>query len=434
MPVWSLRRKNLLAFALLWSVFTIIISVGMYTAIISAAKPSRIGLDTPSAAELLAQSEATPTLELAPTPTLNVLQNRQFDLGVQLRETQPTVNPSVMAGYMDAARNQLHLNWVRLQMRWDFIEPEPGVYNWANWDTVFRLAAEYDLKVLVTMSGSPLWAREAGADPTLMAPPQDMAQFVEFVMTVLHRYPAQIHALEIWNEMNFRRQWAAPTGVDPAAYVQLIKAVAEAVRAFDSEIILISGGLEPTGGGEAIEAVDDFVYLDGMIEAGLLDVVDCVGVRHNGYNIGPTVAWDTVPSDPSATFRGPFDNPHHSWSFYSTLDTYARKIAAKGYVTPLCVTRFGWATTEDLDGVPPNLEFASDNTLQEQGRWIVQAIELMQRLGTVWLAFINNMNVGPEEAFDPQVAGVAYSLIRPDYAFSPAWLLIGEMNFKGRIR
>ncbi|NJL95749.1 MAG: hypothetical protein HC915_19470 [Anaerolineae bacterium] len=52
----------------------------------------------------------------------------------------------------------------------------------------------------------------------------------------------------------------------------------------------------------------------------------------------------------------------------------------------------------------------------------------------MWLAFVWNMNAGPELGFDPTRESVAYSLIRPGYAFSPAWLAIAEMDFRGRPR
>jgi len=88
--------------------------------------------------------------------------------------------------------------------------------------------------------------------------------------------------------------------------------------------------------------MDDFDYLDRMVAAGFLDYCDCVGAHHNGINMPPDVAhhnginmppdvaWDDGYNDPTATFRGPFDNPDHSWSFKSTLWGYHDRIAAAG--------------------------------------------------------------------------------------------------------
>jgi hypothetical protein len=142
--------------------------------------------------------------------------------------------------------------------------------------------------------------------------------------------------------------------------------------------------------------MDDFDYFDQMVAAGFLDYCDCVGAHHNGYNIPPDVEWDKVENDPTAKFRGPFDNPHHSWSFKSTLWGYHDRIAAAGSDKPLCVTEFGWATTEGFEGYPDvypqGFEFVLDNTLQEQADWDVQAFQLMREWGFVRMAYLWNLN------------------------------------------
>jgi hypothetical protein len=163
-----------------------------------------------------------------------------------------------------------------------------------------------------------------------------------------------------------------------------------------------------------------------MIDAGMLDVTDCVGAHHNGYNIGPQVPYDNVPNDPTASFRGPFDNPHHSWSFYSTLEGYAQRIRAAGEDTKLCVTEFGWASTEDLDGTPPGFEFANDNTLEEQAKFLTEAMAYMRDSGFVWQAYVWNLNYGPQAGYNPENDNVPYSLIGPGYTFRPAYDAVGE--------
>jgi hypothetical protein len=85
-----------------------------------------------------------------------------------------------------------------------------------------------------------------------------------------------------------------------------------------------------------------------------------------------------------------------------------------------------------MSGFPPGFEFASDNTLQEQGEFMVEAIETMESWEFVWLAFVWNLNFAPEAGFDAANDNVPYSLIRPNYVPAPAWLPISEMNFRGR--
>lgn len=420
------RRQRMAVFIVIWFVFTAAATAIMFSAFTNTPEPNLdlLPTQTPPSFEGLAAS-LTPDPRLSPPPAINA----QFDLGVTLRETQPNVDSSVMAGYMGAASDQLNLNWVRFQIRWDFIEPQQGQFNWANWDQVFALATEYKLAVLVNVLGSPAWARPPESDPNLMGPPHDPQLFADFVQRLLRRYPNQIHALEIWADINERANWDSVQGLQPDDYLALLRPSAQIIRRIDPDILIVSGALEPTGGIQD-ESIDDFIYMDGLLAGGLLELIDCFGAQHIGYNVPPNIPWDAIPSNPNAIFGGPFLNPHHSWSFYSTLNTYARKIAAAGYTTPLCVTRFGWGTAQDLVTVPPEIPFTGDNSLQDQAEWIMQAINLMQSWGFVRLAFIWNLNSGPEAGFDTSFSSVAYSLIRPNYTFAPVWHMIAALDFR----
>ncbi len=396
----------------------------------------------PEAAGPLAQEDPSPTPAL--TPTLPPRQDRDFDLGIQVIPAF-TGDPNTMNGYMDAAANQLNLNWVKLQVRWELVEPEPGVYDWArqdyNLDMYFQTASDNNLKVLISVVTAPDWAREPGADLSQHGPPADNQTFANFIVNMIQRYPGQIHAVEVWNEMNLAREWTSPRGLSAADYVQMVTTVTNSIRFVDPNIIVVSGALSPTGVDDGVIAISDFRYTDQLIANGLLGVVDCFGAHHNGYNIGPRVPWDQVPDDPTDIFRGPFDdNQHPSWSFYSTLTTYANKIRAAGSDVPLCVTEFGWAVAEDLTPVElrplPNFQFSEDNTLLEQRDYLVEAVQMMdQEWDFVWLAFIWNLNLGPETQWDisrPDRDNIPYSLIRPNYVPAPAWGAISELNFRGR--
>ena len=76
----------------------------------------------------------------------------------------------------------------------------------------------------------------------------------------------------------------------------------------------------------------------------------------------PSTPWDQTGSDPNAataTFRGPFDNQHQSWSFFTTLDLYAQKVQAIDANKKLCLTEFGYASSENMGGRPEGFVFMS---------------------------------------------------------------------------
>ena len=370
--------------------------------------------------------DATP----APAATIPPAEDQTFQLGVQV---EPNPDPEVYKLWMGEVRDKLKLKWIKVQVRWADVEPEPGQYKWDALDVALNLAQEYDIHVMLSVVTAPDWAREPGNTRLdEVGPPANPQDYANFLITMLYRYPGQIHAIEVWNEMNIDREWASVYGLSAERYVELLRAAYNAIKMVDPGIIVISGALSPTGWNDGVQAYDDFVYMDMLIQAGLLETTDCVGAHHNGYNIGPGVPWNQVPNDPTATFRGPFDNPHHSWSFYSTLQGYAQRIQQAGSDKKLCVTEFGWPTTEDLQGYPVGFEFANDNTLEEQAEYIDEAIQLMDQWGFVWLAFLWNLNYGPQAGWDATNDNVPYSLLRPNWQTAPAYEAIAKYNFRER--
>ena len=182
---------------------------------------------------------------------------------------------------------------------------------------------------------------------------------------------------------------------------------------------------------------DDFIYLDNAIAAGMLNYADCVGVHHNGYNVPPDAGVEdllSLPEAQTAQFRGPFGppfdeagNPHHSWSFKTTLDTYAEKVQAVNPDMELCVTEFGWASSAGYDQVPEGFEYARDNTLEEQANYIVQAFRQMHDSGNVWLAFLFNFDFG-NKGSGPTDDTVPYSLVDLQGIPRPAFGAVADME------
>lgn len=372
-------------------------------------------------AQAVAQA-ATATEAPTQGPTLTPLpvSNKSFQPGIQV-QASPDLNPENQDLWMREVSQKLGFGWFKQQVRWELIEPEKGQFDWAMLDMVMPSKNQFGLNVMMSIVTAPDWAREPGANLEKHGPPANNADYVNFVTAILNRYPGQVQAIEVWNEQNIDREWSSAKGLKAENYVALLRDTYTAVKAIDPGIIIISGALSPTGFNDGVGAWDDYIYLDQLISAGMLNYMDCLGVHHNGYNIGPNIPWDNVPPDPTASFRGPFDNPHHSWSFYSTLQTYAKKVALAGGEQKLCVTEFGWASTEDLGGYPAGFEFANDNTLQEQADNIVEALNLMDEWGFVWLAFVWNFNYGPQAGWATDNDNVPYSIVGKDWKFRPAY-------------
>ncbi len=453
------RRRQIRSFVLVWTAITFVMGACTFVAIYATygalaqnlnGQRSRLALPTTSATLAVVAPTPIPTRQVAaaaptatprsdtsaqsqppteqptvgPTATLLPIDDKGFHVGIQVQYSLD-LNPQNQDLWMNEVKNKLHMDWFKQQVRWEDVEPERGQYDWSKLDLTMPSAGRFGLKTMMSIVTAPNWSREPGVNLDKHGPPANNADYVNFVTAILRRYPGQVHAIEVWNEQNLDREWTSVRGLSAANYVALLRDTYTAVKAIDPGIIVISGALSPTGGWTEpdgrVSAIDDFDYMTQLIQAGMLNYSDCVGVHHNGYNIGPSVPWDKVPPDPTAKFRGPFDNPHHSWSFYSTLQTYANKIAVAGGNQKLCVTEFGWAVTEDLGGYPRGFEFANDNTLEEQKTWTVEALENMREWDFVWLAFIWNLNYGPQAGWDANNDNVPYSIIGKDWNFRPVY-------------
>lgn len=377
------------------------------------------------------ESTATPepTSEPTVTPTTSPINIDSFETGIQV-QIPPSGNPDEMNNWYTDVLEKLAMKWVKIQVRWEYGEPEPGVYSLDHLAMALDLARQRGVHVMLSIVTAPEWSREPGVDVERHGPPADYQAYVNFVAHLMNEFGGSFHAIEVWNEQNLDREWTSVRGLRADDYVQLLRQTYQAVKQIDPEMIVISGALSTTGGctnerGE-ICAIDDFTYFDAMLDAGMLNYTDCVGAHHNGYNLNPLERWDAVTNDPSATFRGPFDNAHHSWSFRSTLEYYATRVQAAGGAQKLCVTEFGWASGEDLEGVPAGWDYAVDNTLEEQRDWTILALDLMKEMGTVRLAFVWNLNYGPQAGWSPDNDNVPYSIIGPNFAHRPVYGALGE--------
>jgi len=354
-----------------------------------------------------------------------------FGFGVQIN--------GIVGDPNDAATmvDRYDARWIKQQLQWGVFENQQGKMDWTGFDSIINAAHDKGIRVMLSIVTAPQWTHPnlpasnppGENDPTaIKGPPDDPAAYANFIGQVIDRYKGKIQAIEVWNEQNLVREWrTSPQTLSARRYVELLSAAYAVIKQRDPSITVISGALSPTGPGDGVNSTDDFVYMQQLIDAGLLDVVDCVGAHHNGYNVGPDVGADTAPNDPKAAtakFKGPFDNskgaPDHSWFFKDTLQGYNRMLGGK---KQLCVTEFGWASSEGYAGFPPNFEFVQDNTVQQQGDYIVQAYQLMQQWGFVKMAFLWNLDYG-NKGKGPLDDPVPYSLIAADGSKRPSFDIV----------
>jgi aryl-phospho-beta-D-glucosidase BglC (GH1 family) len=124
----------------------------------------------------------------------------------------------------DAVRDA-GITWVRIDIEWDEIELERGVFDWDKADQPIRAARERGLHVFASLTDTPSWAN--GGRPSNV-PPDDPDDWTNFCREVATRYDGahgepRVDVFGLWNEpdgMGLSDDYSSSERVD--AYVESI--------------------------------------------------------------------------------------------------------------------------------------------------------------------------------------------------------------------
>lgn len=218
-------------------------------------------------------------------------------------------------------------------------------------------------------------------------------QFAQFAGGVAALGP---DAIEVWNEPNIDREW--PEGqISGQNYARVLQAAYGAIKGANGGVMVISAAPAPTGAEAAFpgKVMNDDNWIRGLIDAGGLQWMDCLGAH---YNEG------IVP--PEATSGDPRDN-YYTRYFDGMLNTYWGLVGGQ---KPICFTELGYLTPEGFPSLDPYFGWASNTTLAQQAAWLAGAAARASQSGRVRLMIVWNVDFTVYGA-DP-MAG--YAIIRPD--------------------
>jgi hypothetical protein len=162
------------------------------------------------------------------------------------------------------------IDLLRISFGWDGIEAEEDTYDWLFWDDFVETAVdEYGITLIPYVMYTPRWAATNKEDAYFWrSPPEDYAEFGEFVFDLVTRYKDRITSWELWNEPDIEWFWTGTV----EEFAPFIKAGAEAVRRADPEATIVFGGIA--------HDTDFLLYL--FRDHGVSEYVDVVNM-HN-YN------------------------------------------------------------------------------------------------------------------------------------------------------
>ena len=314
----------------------------------------------------------------------------------------------ITAGFVQ----DLGMDWFKQQVRWEYVEPSQGSFRWGEMDRIADAMHAIDVRVMFSVVTAPDWARGTS---TGEGPPSDPQDYAAFVGALAARYHGRVHAYEIWNEQNLEREWSG-VPLSAAGYVQLLSAAYAAIKAADSDAIVVSGALAPTGINDGVVAIDDRVYLDQMYQAGLSTACDAVGSHPYGFANPPEINYTGGDLDPT---RGWDDHP--SFFFRNTLEDYYATMVAHGDGDKrVWATEFGWPTVDGM-GVPPSpgYEYAADIDQAQQAAYIVDAYAWAKGWNHAGVLFLWNLNIWPLVAPENEMS--KFSILRGDWSHRPAY-------------
>ncbi|WP_139977278.1 cellulase family glycosylhydrolase [Nocardioides litoris] len=284
--------------------------------------------------------------------------------------------------------------WVRLDIGWPMIQPQPGRYGQA-WgvpkvDRVIDELRSNGLKVLGMFWLSPTWATSAPGplaetDIAQFYPPTDPADYAQAIGWAAERWAGEVDAWEVWNEPNLDHFYR---GTDPQQYADMLCQAYPAVHRADPEAQVVFGGL----------MFNDVEWLRQAYHAGVAGCFDVMAVH--SYQ---------TPADapPDAEDDG------SEWSL-GHLDELRSLMLSQGDDVPVWITEFGWSVHEDPPGAEPWERGVSE---AEQARYAAEALRLMgQEFPYVEAAFWYK-DVANSDSTDPHQEG--YAMLRRDLTARP---------------
>src|SRR3954447_14602786 len=221
----------------------------------------------------------------------------------------------------------------RLELAWSDIQPQPGRWDFREFDTQFARAARHGITVLPVLMNVPAWA-----GPAWNALPANAAAYFAYAARVVARYgphgsfwkahpelpPRQAHWFEIWNEPYLFQ--FAEGGPDPAAYARLYEgAVTAGRRADPSAKFLIAADLYT---GEKDGSSSGWV-------GPMFDAVPDLARFVDGVAVHPYTTTDSpdsyTPDDPRGEFR--------------RIESIRQEFVKRGVSSkPFWITEVGWST------------------------------------------------------------------------------------------
>ena len=292
--------------------------------------------------------------------------------------------------------------WVKQRLAWHDVEGAgPTRFEWAAADRIVEEAALAGVNLVFRVDMPPVWAMPEPGSPEYNQYPAYPEALRDFCNVLASRYKGLVQGYQVWNEPNLAREWRDLIP-NPAAYVELLRSCYIGIKQGDSQALVISAGLAPTGSGPP-EAIPDIDYLIGMYEAGAAPYFDLLGLNAPGYKAPPEVSPAEV-TNPENGYGG-----HPTFCFRHAEDMREIMVQYGDSQKQVAIMEFGWHTNKN----PEHQDYAwFAVTAEQQADYLVRAYQYAQANWSSWVGpmFVWNF---PDSHWTPEQEEFWWAIVDP---------------------
>ncbi len=366
--------------------------------VIPGCSPSSEPAATPAPPTPTPQPGVTPTPTVAPSP-VSPMQTPEYGVHTFLWWSAETRARDAQLA-KDAG-----FGWVKQVFSWRNIEGAgKGIFDWAIADQVVQAVNDRGLKIIARVDFQPAWARADGANN---GPPDNYADYGDFLYAMAGRYRGRVQAYEIWNEPNLAREWGDQPP-NAAEYVALLRVAYRRIKEADPSAVVITAGLAPTGTGLP-HAIPDVQYLREMYQAGVKSYFDVLGVHAPGYKAAPEVSPGDVDNDPAL-------GGQRFFCFRRVEDLRQVMVDNGDGGKQMAVLEFGW-TSDPRPDSPYNWHSVSEETKAE---YIVRAYQWARDHWSPWMGVMTVLSIA-DPAWTENDEQYWWAITNPDGTTRPAY-------------
>ena len=292
---------------------------------------------------------------------------------------------------------------IEIHGKGDFVDKrnDPnGVDAWAKYDHLVDLAQQYDIEIIARLDNPPAWSRAVGNENGSLAPPDDYADYGDFVATTVARYKGRVTYFQLWNEPNGNHEWGL-SGPNPEQFTELLCIGYQRAKAANPAAVILAPALTPTFAVNNTN-LNDLIFMQRMYNSGAGECFDVMSAQGYGLRSGPAdqrLQWNRV------------NFPYHL--FMRDL-----MVVNGDADKPIWISETGW-NAAPLEQFPAGTDQYGRVDLQQQARYAQQLYQRVQREWP-WIGAVNYWFLKrPAPEIDQQ--SYYFRAMEPNFEPLPAW-------------